>query len=470
MQTRSKSGIHKPKYPSVLLAQSEPKNVKQALKDPKWLEAMKKEYSALLKNNTWTLVQLPPDRNAIGCKWVFRIKENSDGSVNRYKARLVAKGFLQQPGFDFNETFSPVIKPVTIRLILTLAISNHWDIHQLDVNNAFLNGSLNETVYMQQPPGFEVPDSTLVCKSNKALYGLKQAPRQWFERLQYTLLQFGFKANKCDPSLFTYHVQSNIVYLLVYVDDIIITGNSSQFTQQLIDQLNSIFSLKQLGKLDYFLGIEVRHLQNGSVLLTQSKYIRDLLQRTNMLEANAISSPMVSSCKLSKHARVHQPFSLYAYCDADWAADPDDRRSTSGAAIFLGPNLISWWSRKQPVVARSSTEAEYRSLAQATSEVLWIQTLLHELRVPFSTPTIYCDNQSTVSLAHNPVLHSRTKHMEINLFFVREKVLANQLTVQHIPASDQWADALTKPLSSTRFLILRDKLKVVELPFSSHPT
>nr|KYP48064.1 Retrovirus-related Pol polyprotein from transposon TNT 1-94 [Cajanus cajan] len=221
---------------------------------------MKQEYSALLKNNTWTLVQLPPNRNAIGCKWVFRIKENFDGSVNKYKAILVAKGFLQQPGFDFNETFSPVIKPVTIRLILTLAISNHWDIHQLDVNNAFLNGSLNETVYMQQPPGFEVHDSTLVCKLNKALYGLKQVPRQWFERLQYTLLQFGFKASKCDPSLFTYHRQSNIVYLIVYVDDIIIIGNSFQFTQQLINQLNSIFSLKQLGKLDYFLGIEVRHL------------------------------------------------------------------------------------------------------------------------------------------------------------------------------------------------------------------
>nr|KYP70937.1 Copia protein [Cajanus cajan] len=220
-----------------------------------------------------------------------------------------------------------------------------------------------------------------------------------------------------------------------------------------------------------------------------------------MLEANAISSPMVSSCKLSKHgsdtladstfyrsvvgalqyATITRPelsFAVNKVCqfmahplESHWnAVKRILRRSTSGAAIFLGPNLISWWSRKQPVVARSSTEAEYRSLAQATSEVLWIQTLLHELRVPFSTPTIYCDNQSTVSLAHNPVLHSITKHMEINLFFVREKVLANQLTVQHIPASDQWADALTKPLSSTRFLILRDKLKVVELPFSSHPT
>jgi histone deacetylase 1/2 len=494
MQTRAKSGISLPRQnPKLLLTHAEPKTARQALTDPKWYHAMKEEFDALQRNQTWTLVPLPPHRKAIGCKWVFRTKENADGSINKFKARLVAKGFNQVQGFDFNETFSPVVKPVTIRLILSLAISYKWPLKQLDINNAFLNGTIDEEVYMTQPQGFESTDSSLVCKLQKALYGLKQAPRQWFDKLTATLLHFGFKASKCDPSLFIYCKDKQVVYLLVYVDDIIITGSSASLVQNLVDKLNSAFSLKQLGDLEYFLGIEVHHLKDGSLLLTQSKYIRDLLSRTNMVDCNPINTPMMSSCKLSKTGsdnmsdatlyrsvvgslqyatitrpeisfavnkvcqfmsnpleshwiavkrilrylkgtlhlglkiiptNIHHPLSLKAFCDADWASDPDDRRSTSGAALYFGPNLISWWSRKQQVVARSSTEAEYRSLAQATADVLWLQTLLKELTVPFQTPTIYCDNQSAVLLAHNPILHSRTKHMEIDLFFVREKVLA----------------------------------------------
>jgi len=140
----------------------------------------------------------------VGCKWVFRIKENADGTINRFKARLVAKGFHQVVGCDFNEAFSPVIKPVTIRLIIPLALTNKWDLFQLDVNNAFLNGHLEQTIYMQEPQGFESSDKTLVCKLQKALYGLKQAPRQWLDRLKGTLLQLGFVASKCDPSLSVY--------------------------------------------------------------------------------------------------------------------------------------------------------------------------------------------------------------------------------------------------------------------------
>lgn len=161
----------------------------------------------------------------------------------------MAKGFHQVQGYDFNETFSPVVKPTTIRLILTLALNHHWGLHQLDVNNGFLNGLLHETIYMQQPPRFSSQDKSLVCKLDKALYGLKQAPRQWFERLQSTLLQFGFHTSQCDPSLFIYKKDKNVVYLLVYVDDIIITGSSNSLIQTLVGHLNSTFALKQLGQL-----------------------------------------------------------------------------------------------------------------------------------------------------------------------------------------------------------------------------
>lgn len=344
----------------------------------------------------------------------FLDSENPDGSINKYKARLVAKGFHQKAGIDYNETFSPVVKSVTVRIVLTLPVTNQWPIQQLDVNNAFLNGFLNEEVYMIQPPGFEQHDPSLVCKLNKALYGLKQAPRAWFERLKSALVKLGFVASKCDPSLFTLHTSHHKIFILVYVDDIIITGSSQTLIQQLVHKLHSEFSLKDLGKLDYFLGIEVHHSSSGSLLLSQTKYIRDLITEANMDQANSIASPMASSTKLSKYgsssvtdptyfrsivgalqyatitrpeisysvnkvckflsapledhwkavkrilrylqgtlnhglliipAPKHEPISLTGFCDADWASDPDDRRSTSGSCIYLGPNLVSWWAK-----------------------------------------------------------------------------------------------------------------------------
>jgi histone deacetylase 1/2 len=232
------------------------------------------------------------------------VKENPDGSINKYKARLVAKGFHQHAGSDFTETFSPVVKPVTVRIVLTLAVTHRWTIQQIDVNNAFLNGTLEEEVYMQQPPGFEASDKTLdktlVCKLNKAIYGLKQAPRAWFDKLKSALLQHGFQASRCDTSLFLLHTRSLNIMVLVYVDDIIITGNCATFITSLIKKLNVAFSLKQYGKLDYFLGIEVTHLPNGSLLLSQTKYVSDLLAKVNMSNANGMPTPMVSSSKLSK--------------------------------------------------------------------------------------------------------------------------------------------------------------------------
>ncbi|GAU43783.1 hypothetical protein TSUD_378080 [Trifolium subterraneum] len=440
-------------------------------------------------------VPLPPHKKAIGCKWIFRVKENPDGSINKYKARLVAKGFLQTPGFDFTETFSPVIKPVTIRIILTLVVTYKWSVQQIDINNAFLNGVLQEEVYMTQPAGFEQSDKSLVCKLHKSLYGLKQAPRAWYEKLTQTLLQMGFTKSRCDPSLLVHHQHGACTYVLVYVDDILITGSDSHLIKDLIHKLNAKFALKQLGEVDYFLGIEVHHKQSGGLLLHQSKYIKDLLVKTKMENFKPIGSPMVSGYKLSKfgidamtdptlyrstvgalqyatltrpdiaysvnkgtlhHGLLLQPclssppFSLRAYSDADWATDQDGRRSTSVSCIYFGSNLISWGSKKQQLVARSSTEAEYRSMANTTAE----------LQVPCHTPTLLCDNLSAVSLTHNPILHSRTKHMELNIHFVRERVLSKHLNVLHVPAMDQLADPLTKPLAPSNYAAIRTKLKV----------
>jgi len=216
MQTRSKSGIVKLKqYPTLLLTITEPASIKHALSSSIWRSAVQEEYNALMANNTWTLTSLPPGRKSIGCKWIFRVKENADGTINKYKACLVAKGFHQKYGCDYTESFSPIVKPVTVRLILTLAITNQWPLQQIDVNNGFLNDLLHEEVYMDPPPDFLPFDSNLVCKLHKSIYGLKQAPRAWYERLTSTLISFGFVNSKCDPSLLVLNTTASCLYVLV---------------------------------------------------------------------------------------------------------------------------------------------------------------------------------------------------------------------------------------------------------------
>ena len=261
MITRAKNNIFKPKQILNLSATTpssnesfEPTIVSQALKIPHWQQAISEEFDALVRNSTWTRVPPNPTQNIVGCKWIFRIKRNPDGSVMRYKARLVAKGFHQRLEIDFSDTFSLVVKPTTIRILLHLAVTYGWALRQLDVNNAFLQGTLAEDVFMQQPQGFHDPQFPQhVCKLQKAIYGLRQAPRAWYTELRNFLLSIGFIISKFDNSLFIHHQKEFTMFLLVHVDDIIITGTSSQQVQRFITTLTHRFSLKDLGPLAYFL-------------------------------------------------------------------------------------------------------------------------------------------------------------------------------------------------------------------------
>jgi Reverse transcriptase (RNA-dependent DNA polymerase) len=230
---------------------------------------------------------------------VFKIKRNSDGSIERRKARLVAKDFNQVCEIDFEKTYSPVVRPTTIRVTLSLALNLNWTLRQLDVSNAFLNGDLNEQVFMQQPQGFIDPTNPdFVCLLHKSLYGLRQAPRAWFEKLSSTLLSFGFNASIYDPSMFLAHHQDHILILLVYVDDIIVTGSDPVQVDQCIQHLNSRFAIRDLGQLHFFLGIEATHNKEG-IYLTQTKYLTDLLKRVNMMNCKSVLSPMASGTILS---------------------------------------------------------------------------------------------------------------------------------------------------------------------------
>ncbi|KAK1646409.1 hypothetical protein QYE76_064214 [Lolium multiflorum] len=205
----------------------EPNDIREALADPKWKAAMDEVYLALKSNRTWHLVPSGAGKNVIDYKWFYKVKHRADGSVYRYKARLVAEVFKQRYGIDYEDTFSPVVKAATIRLVPSLAVSRNWHLRQLDVKNAFLHGVLEEEVYMRQPRGYE-EKLGYICKLDKALYGLKQAPRAWYSRLSSKLQCLGFSASKADTSVFFYNKGGVSIFMLIYVDDIVVASSSEE--------------------------------------------------------------------------------------------------------------------------------------------------------------------------------------------------------------------------------------------------
>uniref|UniRef100_A0A2N9FJA4 Integrase catalytic domain-containing protein n=1 Tax=Fagus sylvatica TaxID=28930 RepID=A0A2N9FJA4_FAGSY len=463
MQTRSKHGIFKPKVSyaaHIDYTTTEPTSYTNASKHSQWCTAMDEEFQALQKQGTWSLVPLPATKNVVGCKWVYKLKHNSDGSIARYKARLVAKGFHQQQGIDFDETFSPVIKPPTVRLILSLAVSLQWPLRQLDVKNAFLHGTLKEEVYMTQPQGYIDPTHPNLVSST------------------------------ADSSLFIYKNESVIAYLLLYVDDIVLTSNTPTYLDHLITQLNTKHNMLDCKPASSPSCPNTRLSLHDGDPLTDPHGYRSMVGALHYLTftrpdisfavhqvCQYMSAPTTTHLAAAKRVlryirgTLHHgieftpgPLSLSAYTDADWAGDPDDRRSTSGFLIYLGSNAITWSAKKQPTVSRSSTESEYRALAFASAELCWIRTLLKDLGIFISdTPILWCDNVSALAIASNPVFHARTKHIEVDFHFVRERVLRKDLLVKFVSTVDQLADIFTKSLPTNRFLDLRHNL-IVPVP------
>ncbi|GKC08921.1 retrovirus-related pol polyprotein from transposon RE1 [Tanacetum coccineum] len=383
----------------------------------------------------------------------------TDGSIEKFKARLVAKGFTQKQGVDYNETFTPVAKMVTVRTLIAVAVHNTWHIAQLDINNAFLHGDLHEEVYMK-----------------------------WFNKITTFLTHLGFQQSYADTSLLTYKKHKDFLALVIYVDDIILTGNNNHPITYFKQQLDQQFIIKDLGNINYYLGIEfLRHKQG--VTMTQRKYALELIHTVGVLDLKPSHIPIDPNIKINDTDGYPLPdASLYktlvgkllyltitrhdlsyaAHCLSQFSRSPRTPHFDAlikvlryiklcpGQGLHFPTNAplqlkayCDMIGQIQSIVSRSSTEAEYRALGDCTCEITWIQSLLQDLQVSITTPIpIFCDNQSSISLASNPVQHARTKHIEIDCHFVRDKIKNGIIRPTFVPSNLQVADVLTKALEN----------------------
>ena len=282
---------------------SEPISVKDAMSRPdasKWMNAINDELQSLKKSNTWKLVELPKDRKAISCRWVFKLKMRTNGTIERYKARLVARGFSQVHGVDYEETFAPVAKFKSIRVVLAIASILKYTVHQMDVKTAFLNGDLNEDIYMNVPEGLNVRPG-LVCKLQKSLYGLKQSPRAWYEKLNSYLVSIQFKRCKSDNAIYTLDKGSSRVIMVVYVDDLLIVTGDKRLMSDIKTQLKAKFEMSDMGPVNTYLGIQISQCEkSGSITLNQESYFQNVLKKFKMNDCNIIGTPLDVNGKLTK--------------------------------------------------------------------------------------------------------------------------------------------------------------------------
>lgn len=514
-------------HSAMLAINEEPKSYEQAIESDDhehWEKAMDEEYNALIRNHTWILVDPPEDQKIIDNRWIFKLKINTDGSIDRYKARLVVRGFTQEYGIDYQETFSPVVKFSSIRVILSLAASKQMKLKHFDVKTAFLNGDLEENVYMSQPIGYD-DGSGLVCKLSKSLYGLKQASRCWNKKFTSFITSFSFKASELDPCVFVCNGEQGMMVLAIYVDDGLIAAENEEAILPVIDHLKKEFEIKVF-ETKCFLGLEIDQRPDGSIHVNQQSYALKVLDRFGMANCNAVATPADNTQNLSdyqadettnfpyreavgslmylavatrpdisfavsnvsryleKPAEAHvnavkrilkyikgttdmgirfeggKILDFCGYSDADYAGDKKTGRSTSGYVFMFGGGIISWCSERQKSVALSTTESEYMAAAHAIKELVWLEGLLSTL-IDLNKPIFFMDNQSAIRLVKNPEFHKRTKHINVRYHFIREKFEDGVFELKYVSTDDQLADIMTKALPRVKHQYFRTLLNIV---------
>jgi hypothetical protein len=302
-------------------ALSEPASYRDVILHPEWQHAMAEEIAALEQTGTWNLVPYPPRVRPITCNWIYKVKTCSDGSLERYKACLVARGFQQEHDRDYDKTFAPVAHMTTIHTLLAVTSIREWFISQLDVNNAFLNGELCEDIYMRPPPGYSVPEG-MVCHICRSLYGLKQAPRTWFQCFASVVIAAGFSTSTHNPALFVHVSPRGRTLFILYVDDMIITGDDPEYIAFVKAHLIDQFLMSDLGPLRYFLGIEISSTSEG-FFLSQEKYIQDLLDHASLIDHRTAEIPI----ELNVHLMA---------TDGEPLEDPTRYRHIVGSLVYLG--------------------------------------------------------------------------------------------------------------------------------------
>eukprot|EP00253_Pinus_taeda_P029809 PITA_29809 len=298
----------------------------------------------------------------------------------------------------------------SICLVLYLAASFKWEVHQMDVKSAFLHRDLPKEIDMEQRPGFIQTDSSLVWRLKKSLYGLKQAPQAWYAKMDSFLLYTGFSRCHSNNTVYTKKVGKSLIILVLYVDDLILTGSDPNLINHVKSSLKKKFEMTDLGHMHYFLSLQV-------------------------LQSKEEASPL-----------------LVGFTDSDWAGEPDDRKSTTGYVFTLGSRPITWACKKRTAISLSLAEAEYRGIVEASKEALWLCQILSEFGLQRQHPTtLWCDNQSAIQLCKDPVQHQRNKHIELHMHFIRKLIHDHFLEVQYCSTDDQVADIFTKALTEAKF-------------------
>lgn len=483
-----------------------------------WKTALDSEMGSLKENQTWSIVDGDVPKKPIQSKWVFNVKE--DG---RYKARLVAKGCSQRPGFDYSETFSPVARMESVRTILSMANEMKLLIHQMDVKTAFLNGKLDEVIYMQLPKDEVGKGQTVLLQ--KSLYGLKQASRSWNKRFDTAITNLGFTQLKCDSCVYK-NKQKGLI-LILYVDDLLIVGANLDEIDWIKSELGKLFHMKDLSEVKHFLGMDItRDMKTQTLKIAQSGYTARILRRFGMFDCKPVGTPLEANNKWTKNEgnETQHPYKellgclqylaittrpdicaavsalskyqsrpsdahwsglkrilrylrgtmdtcivyqhqnnanvLIGYADADFANDEDNRKSVSGYAFQVYGNLVAWATKKQQTVSLSSSEAELIALSCAVKEGLWLTNLLRELDVDSIPLIIMEDNIPCIRYAEEPRSHQRMKHLDIKYMFIRDLIKKRELKLKFLASKEQPADAFTKGLPKSQHRYLFERLNV----------